>query len=56
MHAGGVSGACFFVVNLSGGEVRFKVTPCFICIWFLIPFFNGVGKDTCVTEDGFFIC
>ena len=29
MHAGGVSGACFFVVNLSGGEVRFKVTPCF---------------------------
>ena len=44
MHAGGVGGACFFVVDLSGGEMRFKVTPCFICIWFLIPFSMASAK------------
>ncbi len=26
--------------------MRFEVTPCFVRIWFVVPFFNCVSKDT----------
>ena len=41
------------MIDLSGGEVLFEVIPCFVCIWFVVPFFNCVGKDMCVAVDGF---
>jgi len=53
MHAGGVGGPGFLLIDLGGGEVDFKVGPRFFCRFFLIPFFNGVCKDACVTEDSF---
>ena len=53
MHAGGVGRASFFIIDLSGGEVCFEVTPCFVRIWFVVPFFNCVCKDACIAEDDF---
>ena len=53
VHVDGVGGAVFFIISLRGCEEFFEVFPCFVRIGLVVPFFNGVGEDTCVAQDGF---
>ena len=53
VHADGVGEASFFIIYLRGCEMLFEVFPCSVRIGLVVPFFNGVGEDTCVAQDGF---